>query len=276
MLPWSGLRGSGKVLFAVVRCSDCQLFASVEMYGGLLEEWCADDVLVGARAYRIESECGEHIPCGSLAVVLVSAVAVRLGCIELVHHFADVLLGFPRLSSPVVEIYHVLDRLVSVRVVAHVHHLHLADFVDGESVVAVVEYRRYVEYFVKVAAEILFASHHFHEACRVMEYRPCVVEAVAFCEVTAPFERAERCGEAAVFIASAHEMVFCAVEVSPVHCPVPVWLQFCVALAQGLAESVDAPVVVCVLKGAGRTFVDAHIARHISELVVVFPSEAAG
>ena len=42
-----------------------------------------------------------------------------------------------------------LDRLVTVSVVTHIHHGHLADLVDHTTVVAIIEQRRYSKYGVK-------------------------------------------------------------------------------------------------------------------------------
>ena len=88
-----------------------------------------------------------------------------------------------------------LDRLVAVGVVAHVHNLHLPDFVNRTAIVAVIEMRRDVEYGIHHLAERLFPAHQVNEAGRVVEYRPGIVQAVALREVAAPLERAERLRE---------------------------------------------------------------------------------
>ena len=63
-----------------------------------------------------------------------------------------------------------LDRLVAVGVVSHVHHLHLPDLVDREAVVAVVEERRDCEYAVEHPGEDLVPSHQVDQALRVVEH----------------------------------------------------------------------------------------------------------
>ena len=112
----------------------------------MLEQRRSDCEFSGRRTYRIEAHCREYIPCGSLSVVLVTAVSVRSRSIELVHDLTDAGLCLPRLAAPVIKIDEVLDRLVSVRIVAHVHDLHLPDFVNRESIVAIIENRRNIEH----------------------------------------------------------------------------------------------------------------------------------
>mgnify|MGYP000785073787 FL=1 len=46
-----------------------------------------------------------------------------------------------------------LNRLVAVGVIAHVHHLHLPDFVDDAAVIALVENRRHDEYRIEHPGE---------------------------------------------------------------------------------------------------------------------------
>ena len=82
--------------------------------------------------YGIEPQRREGVPCRSLSVVLVSAVTVGLGRVEAIHHLAHPPLGLVGLSAVVIEVDHVLCRLVSVGVVAHVGHLHLGDFVVAD------------------------------------------------------------------------------------------------------------------------------------------------
>ena len=147
---------------------------------------------------------------------------------------------------------------------------------DGSPVVAIIEMRRYVEYGIHHSSEAFVTAHQADEACRVMEYRPCVMEAVAFREVAAPFERAERLGEGTVLVPADHELVFFIVEIAVVHGSLPVRFELGVGLAEGLAECIDAPVVVCIFKGTCSILVDAYVARHISEPVIILPASASG
>ena len=131
------------------------------MQGDLLEIRCAERILTGAGANRVETEGGEHIPRRRLSVVLITAVAVGLGVIEAVHHLTHPVLRFPRLPSVVVEVDGMLDGLVDVGVVAHIHNLHLPDFVDDLTVIAVVEDWRKVEHRVEHGAEVAVAAMGF-------------------------------------------------------------------------------------------------------------------
>jgi len=66
----------------------------------------------------------------------------------------------------------VLDRLVAVCVVTHVHHCHLTDFVNRETVIAVVEYRRYREYRIHHCHKHVITAHQVNQSLRIVEYRP--------------------------------------------------------------------------------------------------------
>ena len=133
------------------------------------EQRSTDRIFIGSRADRIESEGGEYVPGGCLAVVLVAAIAVEVGVVELVHHLADPLLRLPRLAAPVVKVEHMLDRLVAVGVIPHIHNLHFPDFVDREAVVAVIEDRWDCEYAVEHACEHFVSAYNVNQALRVVE-----------------------------------------------------------------------------------------------------------
>ena len=245
------------------------------MQDSLLEQRSADYVLVGAGSDGIESEGRKHIPGRSLAVVFVAAVAVRSGAVELVHGLSYPVLGLPGLSRVIIQIYHVLHRLVAVSVVAHVHHLHLADLVDYAAVVALVEERGYREHRIQHRHEIVAAAHQVDEPLRVVEDTPGVVPAVAFGECVAPFQRRERRLEAAVGIAAAHQAALLVEHVAVVEGALGIQLHLLVRPSQSLCQLPDAPVVVCIFQRAGHALVDAHIVGHISQFVVILPSKAA-
>ena len=63
-----------------------------------------------------------------------------------------------------------LDRLVAVGIVAHVHYLHLADFVDDTAIVRVVKQWRNIEYGVEHGVECILAAHEVDQSLRVVEY----------------------------------------------------------------------------------------------------------
>ena len=49
-----------------------------KMECGFIQVGCAYHILVTARAYGIEPQCREHIPCRSLPVILVTTVAIGI------------------------------------------------------------------------------------------------------------------------------------------------------------------------------------------------------
>ena len=134
---------------AVAVSTDQEAIAILQVHLDLVEIGCAQDILVASWTDGVEAEGGEDVPGRGLSVVLVSAIAVGEGRVETVHHLSDPILRLPGLTAISVEIDHVLDRLVAMGVVAHVHHLHLAYLVDHLSVVTVVEDGRHDEDAVK-------------------------------------------------------------------------------------------------------------------------------
>lgn len=101
------------------------------------------------------------------------------------------------------------------------------------------------------------------------------MQTVAFREVTAPFQRAERPLERAVEVLSDHQPVLRIVEIPVIECGLGVRRKLFLAASQGLAELVDAPVIVGIFKRPGGVLVDAYVARDIAEAVVIFPAESA-
>jgi len=85
-------------------------------------------------------------------------------------------------------INHVLNRLITMCIVAHVHYLHFTDFVDYAMIVTLVKQWWNGKDRVEHLDKIFFTSHQFDETCRVVEHRPCVMPAVAFRESITPFE----------------------------------------------------------------------------------------
>ena len=107
-----------------------------------LEIWRAERIFPAGGIYRIKAHRREYIPCRRLPVVLVAAVSIRIGGIQPIHHFAYPILRFPRLPGVVVEVNHVLNGLVAMGIISHIHYLHLAYLVDDDAIVARVEHRR--------------------------------------------------------------------------------------------------------------------------------------
>ena len=112
-----------------------------------------------------------------------------------------------------------LGRLVTVGVVAHIHHLHLADLMDHAAIVALVEQRRHIEDRVQHRHEFFTATHQVDKTLRVVEHAPGVVPAVAFGEGIAPFQRRERSLETAVGVAAAHQAAFLVEDILVVQSP---------------------------------------------------------
>ena len=119
-----------------------------------------------------------------------------------------------------------LDRLVTVSVVTHVHDLHFADFMDHLTVIAVVEQRRNGKYGVEHHNERIFTTHQVDQSLRIVENRPSIMPAVSFCKGIPPFQRRERSLESTVGILATHQLGFLIVQVLIVHGTFSVQLKF--------------------------------------------------
>lgn len=97
--------------------------------------------------------------------------------------------------------------LVTVSVVAHIHDLHLPDFVDDTAIIAFVEHRRQHKHGIHHLVEGILASHQVNESLRIMENRPRIVPAVSFRKGITPLQGIERRLECAVLILAAHQLV---------------------------------------------------------------------
>ena len=93
-------------------------------------------------------------------------------------------------------------------IVTHIHHRHLADFVDNLSIVAIVEDRRNCEDRIHHHHEAFFATHQINQALRVVEDRPSIVPAVSFRKGITPLQRRERSHELTVLQFATHQFRF--------------------------------------------------------------------
>ena len=159
--------------------------------------------------------------------------------------------------------------LVAVCIVAHVHHLHLSDFMDGESIIAIIEDRRKLEYGVEHLVESVFTTHEAHQALRVVEYRPGVVPSIALGEGITPLQRIERSLELSILQTTTHQTTLLVEYFLIVLSTLSKRLQLFLRFAQGFTKLIDTPVIVSILQGASHALIDLHIVRHIAQLVVI-------
>src|SRR3546814_1095266 len=139
----------------------------------------ADRIFARRRGDRIKAQGREDIPGRRLAIILVARIAVGRRRIELSHDIADMMLRLPRRTRPIIEIWHMLDRLVAVRVMPHVDDLHLADLVNHLAVIAFVEDRRRGAVRVEALDEFIAPAQQIHQPLTVLLHRPALMEPVA-------------------------------------------------------------------------------------------------
>ena len=238
----------------------------------MLEIGCSHHILVATGAYRIESHGREHIPRRRLPVVLVAAITIGMGRIEAIHHLAQPVLGFPRLPAVVVKVNHVLDGLVAMGIVSHVHNLHFAYLMNHAPIVTIVENRRNDKHGVHHLIESSVAPHQMNQPLRIVKHAPRPVPSIALGEGIAPFEGTKGALEAAVLVASTHQIDCFVKHVTIVLCPLSKRLQFLSRLSERLTELINAPVIVSILERSGHILIDIHIIGHVAQLIIVFVS----
>ena len=101
-----------------------------------------------------------------------------------------------------------LDRLVAMRIITHIHNLHFADFMDHATVITVIEQRRDIEYGIHHGIETCLSSHQVDQSLRIMEDRPGIMPTVTFRKSVSPFQRIERRLERTVLVTATHQLGF--------------------------------------------------------------------
>ena len=252
---------------------DEERFPVLQVQGCLLEKRGSQHILVGTRAHRVETQSREDVPGRGLAVVLVAAIAVGGGGIELVHDVAHVVLRLPGFARVVVEVDQVLYGLVAVGILAHVHHLHLAHLVNHVAAIHA-QIAGYDKDRVHHVVEGRASTHQVDEPLRVVEDTEAPMPAVPFAEVIAPVGRPEVGVEVPPVVASHHESLLGIIDVAVVEAALLVDVGFAFGAAQPLAQRVDAPVVVGIFERAGHTL-SHQVTGYIAQAVVGLESHAA-
>ncbi len=161
-----------------------------------------------------------------------------------------------------------LNGLVSMRILSHVHHLHFPHFVNHGAALQPLRPGN-EKYGIKHFSENLSTPHQVDQSLGVMKNGPGVVPAVAFGEIAAPGSRIEFCREGAVVGTTRHQLMFRIKEVFVVHRPFTKDGNLGLRLAQGFSEAVDAPVVIGVFQCTGHILADSHVIGDITILVIL-------
>ena len=168
-----------------------------------------------------------------------------------------------------------LDRLVAMCIVSHIHNLHFTDLMDHLSVIAIIKYRRNGKYGIQHRDEFFTSTHQIDQSLRIVEYRPCIMPAISFRESISPFQRRERSHKLAVLILSTHQFGLFIKQVFIVHCTFGIQIQFLFRTSQVFCNLVDAPVIIGIFQRTGGILVNLYIIRHISQFIVIVMPKAA-
>ena len=189
-----------EILFAQIlrHHGECLSVGKIEGDGGKLGR--TEDILGTDGIHRIESHGREHIPGRHLSAVVVAAQSVWLGKIlgveDLTHKFCRTF----GTSCHGIEVYNVVARLVSVRILANesAHIAYGADQGNGEERIKFIE-------------ELLLATEKLDETRHIMLYMPGILPCIAFGVIHSAILGTAHCAGVegiepfAVTLAGAHE-----------------------------------------------------------------------
>ena len=169
-----------------------------------------------------------------------------------------------------------LNGLVAMCIVPHVHYRHLTYFVNHLPVIAVIENRRNGKHRVKHRDKHFFTSHQVYQPLRVMKNRPGIMPTVSLGKCISPLQRRERFLEFSVPVLAAHQLTFGVEKILIVQGTFGKESNFFLRPFQFLCQTVNAPVIVCILQCAGSILVDVHIVWDITQTVIVFIAQSPG
>ena len=127
-----------------------------------------------------------------------------------------------------------LDRLVAVSVLSHVHYLHFTHFVDHATAFHTL-FARNDKDGIHHVVELFLASHQVDQSLRIMEYAETPVPAVTFAELAAPVYCIKFGVEHTFVVFAYHQFAFRVVDVLVVECTLFEDVDFACRFAQFLA-----------------------------------------
>ena len=139
-----------------------------------------------------------------------------------------------------------LNRLVTVSIITHIHDLHFAYLMDYTTIITVIEQRRHIEYGIHHCVETGLPSHQVDQSLWVMEDRPGIMPAISFRKGIPPFQRVERRLECTVFITTTHQLGFLIEQVLIIHGMFGKNCYFRFRFTQCFSQFIDGPVIVSI------------------------------
>ena len=165
-----------------------------------------------------------------------------------------------------------LDRLVAMCIVSHIHNLHFTNLMDNLSIITIIKYGRNSKYGIQHSDEFFSSPHQIDQSLRIVKNRPCIMPAIPFCKSISPFQRRERSHEVAVLILSAHQLGLLIKQVFIVHCTFGIQIQFFFGTSQIFCNLVDTPIIIGIFQRTSSILVNLYIIRHIAQFIVIFMS----
>ena len=155
-----------------VLCNHSKYFTICQLQFNLFKFRLSNFIFTWNRIYRIKAHSTEHIPCRHLSAILISTQTSRGVQIQFIHNLRHILLRFPRLIDFIIQIGHMMARLISVCI--------LSNHTCTKDRQFVVVRRVILKHAVKLLAKALFSSHQTNKTIHIMLYRPEIMPCIAF------------------------------------------------------------------------------------------------
>ena len=97
----------------------CERFSIIQMHLYLGEQRRTNLIFTTYRIDRIKSHSTEYIPGRHLSTILISTQSGRCIEIKVMHDLRRILLSFPRLTYLIIQINHMMARLITMSILAN-------------------------------------------------------------------------------------------------------------------------------------------------------------
>src|SRR5690606_27580267 len=160
-----------------------------------------------------------------------------------------------------------LNRLISMGILAHVHDLHFPHLMNHTSAFHSFG-TRYNENRIQHLNKSILSTHQVNQPLRIMKNAKAPMPGVTFCVFACPSAGVKGFDKLSGFGPSAHQGGLVVIQALVVSCALGITLQLGFLLFLRLTKPVYAPVGVCVFEGTGNILVEIFAKRTISMLII--------
>ena len=107
-----------------------------------------------------------------------------------------------------------LNRLIAVRIITHIHDLHFPNLMDSKAVITIIKKRRHRKDRIQLIDKCFISSHQINKSLHIVENTPSVMNSITFGEDSAPFIRREGLFPISLLSAPSHPSTRIIVEIT--------------------------------------------------------------